>query len=154
MTIYLLAVAIGIIAGLRSMTAPAAVSWAANFGWLKVHGTPVAFLGNNITAYILSLLAIGELVADKLPRTPSRKTPGPFIGRIFAGALSGAAIGATGDSWIVGAALGAVGAVIGTLGGAAGRARLTVAFGRDLPAAIVEDVIAVGGAFAIVHFLA
>jgi uncharacterized membrane protein len=154
MTIYVLAVAIGIIAGLRSMTAPAAASWAANFGWLKVHGTPVAFLGNNVTAYILSVLAIGELVGDKLPRTPSRKTPGPFIGRIFAGALSGGAIGATGDSWMIGAALGAIGAVIGTLGGAAGRARLTVVFGKDLPAALVEDLIAVAGAFAIVHFFA
>ncbi len=152
MTIYLLAISIGIIAGLRSMTAPAAASWAAHFGWLKVAGTPVAFLGNDITAYILAVLAIGELVNDKLPRTPSRKTPGPFIGRIFAGALSGGAIGATGDSWIVGAALGAGGAVLGTLGGAAARARLTVAFGKDLPAALVEDFVAIVGAFGIVHF--
>jgi uncharacterized membrane protein len=152
MTIYLFAILIGIIAGLRSMTAPAAASWAASFGWLKVHGTPVAFLGYAWTPYIFGLLAIGELVSDKLPKTPSRKAPGPFIGRIFTGALSGAAIGASGGSWMVGALAGAVGAVIGTLGGAEARRRLAIAFGKDLPAALLEDVVAIGGAIAIVHF--
>ena len=151
MTIYVLAVLIGIIAGLRSITAPAAASWAATLGWLKVHGTPAAFLANPWTPYVLTVLAVGELINDKLPRTPSRKMAGPFIGRIFTGALSGAAIGATGGEWMFGAGAGAVGAVIGTLGGAAARARLTVAFGKDLSAALLEDLVAVGGAFAIVH---
>lgn len=152
--LYVFAILIGIIAGLRSMTAPAAASWAASWGWLKVSGTPLAFLGYAATPYILGLLAIGELVGDKLPKTPSRKTPGPFIGRIVTGAMSGAAIGASGGSWIVGAVAGAVGGVIGTLGGAAARGKLAAAFGKDLPAALVEDFVAVAGAFAIVHFAA
>ena len=154
MTLYVLAVLIGVVAGLRSITAPAAASWAATLGWLKVRGTPAGFLANQWTPYVLTALALGEIVIDKLPRTPSRKAPGPFIGRIFTGALSGAAIGATGGDWTIGAGAGAVGAVIGTLGGAEARRRLTIAFGKDLSAALVEDFVAVAGAFAIVHYFA
>ncbi|HEX4163902.1 MAG TPA: hypothetical protein VHZ55_00375, partial [Bryobacteraceae bacterium] len=32
-----------------------------------------AFLGSAVTPYIVSLLAIGELVTDKLPKTPGRR---------------------------------------------------------------------------------
>ena len=64
---------IGVIAGLRSLTAPAIVSWAARLGWLHLENTWLAFLGYAATPYILSILAFGELVADKLPKTPSRK---------------------------------------------------------------------------------
>jgi uncharacterized membrane protein len=46
--------------------------------------------------------------------------------------------------------LGAIGAVIGTLGGRALRARLAAALGGDRPAALIEDVIAIGGAALIV----
>src|SRR6202795_855296 len=94
MSLYVLAFLIGVVAGLRSMTAPAVVSWAARLGWLHVENTGLAFLGFTFTPYILSVLAIGELIADKLPKTPSRKTPGPFIGRIVTGAFCGAALGA------------------------------------------------------------
>src|SRR5258705_2728145 len=94
MSWYIWAFLIGVIAGLRSMTAPAVVSWAARMGWLNLENTPLAFLGYALTPYIFTVLAIGELIAEKLPKTPSRKTPGPFIGRIVTGALSGAALGA------------------------------------------------------------
>src|SRR5260370_8374971 len=95
MSIYVLAFLIGVIAGLRSMTAPAVVSWAAHLGWLHLENTPLAFLGSRYVPCILSVLAIGELIADKLPKTPSRKTPGPFAARILTGALSGAPLGAS-----------------------------------------------------------
>src|SRR5437660_4564112 len=95
MSTYVLAFLIGIAAGLRSMTAPAAVSWAARLGWLHLENTWLAFLGFAYTPYILSALAIGELIADKLPKTPSRKSPMGFIARIVSGALCGAAVGAT-----------------------------------------------------------
>jgi len=101
-TTYLLAFLIGVIAGLRAMTAPAVVSWAARLGWLQVENTWLAFLGYAATPYIFSVLAIGELIADKLPNTPSRKAPPGFIARIVTGGLSGAAIGATSASWVVG----------------------------------------------------
>src|ERR1700722_3225347 len=78
MSVYALAFLIGVVAGLRSMTAPAVVSWAARLGWLHLENTWLAFLGAAITPYILSLAALGELINTKLPKTPSRKTPVPF----------------------------------------------------------------------------
>ena len=49
---------------------------------------------------------------------------------------------------------GIIGAVVGTYGGAAVRGRLAAAFGKDLPAALIEDVVAVGGALLIVASVA
>lgn len=148
--ILLLALLIGVIAGLRAMTAPAAVSWGAHLGALNLGGTWLAFLGYAWTPWILTLLAIGELITDQLPSTPSRTVPIQFGTRILTGALCGAAIGATGGSLAIGAVAGGIGAIIGTLGGRAGRAKLAAAFGKDRPAAIIEDVVAIGGALLIV----
>jgi len=151
---YVLAILIGVISGLRAMTAPAAVSWAAAFGWLPVEGTWLAFLGYKWTPYIFTALAAVELVTDQLPSTPSRKVPMQFGTRIVLGALSGAAIGTAEGSIAVGALCGIVGAILGTLGGAAVRARLAAAFGKDLPAALIEDAVAIIGAILIVRSLA
>ena len=124
------ALLVGVIAGLRAMIAPAAVSWAAFFGFLGLEESWLAFLGYRFTPWILTLLALIELVTDQLPSTPSRKVPVQFATRIIMGALAGGAIGAAGGSVIVGLAAGAVGAVIGTLGGAALRARLAMVLER------------------------
>ncbi|MDR3372456.1 MAG: DUF4126 domain-containing protein [Ancalomicrobiaceae bacterium] len=148
--ILLAAFLIGIIAGLRAMTAPAAVAWAASLGWFNVSQSALAFMGYRWTPWIFTLLALAELVTDQLPSTPSRKVPMQFGGRIATGALAGATIGAAGGMLLVGLVVGVIGAVIGTLGGAATRARLAAAFERDLPAALVEDIAAVGGALLIV----
>ena len=152
-TTLLLSVLIGIIAGLRSMTAPAAVSWAARAGWLNLTSTGLAFLGSALTPWILTALALAELVADKLPTTPSRKAPPGFGARIVTGAFSGAALGAAGGSLVTGAIAGAIGAVIGTFAGHASRARLAASFGRDRPAALIEDAVAIGGALLIMAAL-
>jgi len=149
----LLALLIGVIAGLRAMTAPAVVSWAAHLGMLHVEGSWMAFLGYAWMPWVLTLFAVGELITDQLPTTPSRTVPVQFGTRILTGALSGAAIGFAGGSWIVGAVAGAVGAVIGTLGGRTARGKLAAAFGKDTPAAVIEDLIAIGGAVAIVAVL-
>ena len=147
MSTYVLAFLIGAVAGLRSMTAPAAVSWGTRLGWLHLENTWLAFLGSSITPYILSVLAIGELINDKLPKTPSRKTPVPFAARVAMGALCGAAFGAPSQTSIGGALAGALGAVAGTLGGYELRMRLVRAIGgKDLPIALLEDVIAIGAA--------
>lgn len=147
--IFLLALLIGVVAGLRAMLAPAAISWAAQLGVINLSGTWLAFLGYHWTPWTLSVAAIAELVTDQLPSTPSRKVPPQFGARIVMGALSGAAIAAPSGAWIGGAAAGIVGAVAGTLGGATARARLAAAFGKDRPAAIVEDAVALLGAVAI-----
>ena len=144
---------IGVVAGLRTFTAPAAVSWAAHLGWLHLEGSPLAFFGYAITPWIFTILALVELVGDQLPSTPSRKVPMQFGARIVSGALCGAAVGLSAGSWIVGLIAGIVGAVAGTLGGHEARRRLAGMFGKDLPAALIEDAIAILAALWIVASL-
>lgn len=123
----------------------------AKLGWLHVENTWLAFLGYAATPYILSVLAIGEIINDKFPKTPSRKAPPSFIFRIIVGGISGAAIGASNQMMVGGLLAGAVGAVAGTLGGYEFRSRLVKAIGgNDMPIALLEDAIAVGAAFFIV----
>lgn len=145
-----LAFLIGVVAGLRALTAPAAVAWGAALGWFDVSQTPLTFMGYRWTPWIFTLLAIVELVTDQLPSTPSRKVPMQFGARLIMGALSGATIGAAGGSLIGGLVTGILGAVAGTLGGAAARGRLASLFQRDPPAAILEDAVAIVGAILIV----
>ncbi len=147
MSVFVLAFLIGLVAGLRVMTAAMAVSWAARLGWLHLEGTPLAFLGAAVTPWIFTVAALGELVNDKLPKTGSRKSPPQFIGRLLMGALCGAAVGASGGSLAGGLVAGVVGAVAGTLGGYEFRSRLARAAGKDLPIALLEDVLAVALAF-------
>lgn len=134
------------------MTAPAAVAWGTRLGWLRLSDTPLAFLGTAPAAYILAVVMVAELVTDKLPFTPSRTRPGPFAGRIISGALSGAALAAgTGESLTLGVLLGALGAVLGTLGGY--RARVGLVSSLKVPdyvVALAEDATAVGVGFLIV----
>jgi uncharacterized membrane protein len=150
MSMFVLAFLIGVFAGLRALTPAAATSWAASFGWLNLENTWLAFMGFAYTPYILSFLAIGELITDKLPKTPSRKMPMAFGARIAIGALCGGAIGTTGVSLIGGLVAGMIGAVAGTLGGAELRGRLARMIGKDLPAALIEDALAIGGAILVV----
>ncbi|EJZ19114.1 DUF4126 family protein (plasmid) [Rhizobium sp. Pop5] len=150
----LLGLLIGVISGLRTMTAPAAVAWGAALGWFDVSQTPLAFMGYRWTPWIFTVLAVVELIADQLPSTPSRKVPMQFGARIVSGALSGATIGAASGLLFGGLIAGVIGAVIGTYGGAAVRGKLAASFGKDLPAALIEDAVAVIGAVLIVGAVA
>ncbi len=141
--LYLLALLIGIVAGLRAMMAPAAVAWGAYLGWLPAAGTWAGFMGHWIAVAVFTILALVELVTDQLPSTPSRKVPQQFGARLASGAFAGAVIGTVGGAPIAGLVAGVIGAVIGTYGGAAVRARLAASFGRDLPAALIEDAVAI-----------
>jgi uncharacterized membrane protein len=153
MTGLVLPLLIGVMAGLRAMTAPAAVSWAARLGWLDVASTPLGFLGYGVTPWVLTALALGELVTDQLPSTPSRTVPVQFGTRLLVGGLCGAAIGISGGALVIGTLAGIGGAIIGTLGGRAFRARLASAFGSDRPAAFIEDAVAIVGSLLIVAAL-
>jgi uncharacterized membrane protein len=148
--VLLLALLIGILAGLRAMTAPAVVSWAAYLGWINLGDSWLSFLGHWITPWIFTVLAIVELVTDQLPSTPSRTVPMQFGARIVMGALTGAAVGVSGGMLVGGLIAGIVGAIIGTLGGKAVRARLAASFGQDRPAAFIEDAVAIIGGLLIV----
>lgn len=149
--IYVLFLILGITAGLRAVTPLAAVSIGAYLGWIDLTGTWAAFAGNIITAVILGLAAIAELVTDQLPQTPSRKVPQQFGARVVTGALAGTVLGLATGAWIPGLILGAIGAVLGTLGGYEARRWLARALGRDLPAALIEDVVAVVVALVVVY---
>ena len=147
--IYILGLLMGVVAGLRAMIPAAAVSWAAYLGLLKLDGTWLSFLGSIWAVIILTVLALAELVTDQLPSTPSRKVPQQFGARLIIGAVAGIAIAGSAGP-LLGALAGLVGAGIGTYGGAALRGRLAAQFGRDPPAAFIEDAIAMVGAALIV----
>src|SRR4051812_1206562 len=85
----LFAFLIGLLNGLRSFTAPAATAWAARLGWLKLD-SPLSLVGSLPAVLILTVLALGELVADKLPKTPSRTGALGLSARVVMGALTGA----------------------------------------------------------------
>lgn len=146
-TVLALAFAIGLIAGLRSMTAPAAVSWAAHLKWLDLQHSYLAFLGSTVAVYILTAGAIVELVMDKLPKTPSRKEPVGLIARFVLGGLSGAALcAAASQSAVLGAVLGGVGGVAGGFAGYELRKRVVKALNvPDFVVAVIEDAVAIGG---------
>lgn len=140
---------IGVVAGLRSMTAPAVVAWAAYLGWINIHGSPVAFVGSMWAVGIFTLLAVGELVADKLPTTPSRTAPFGLGARVVTGALSGACFAVAGDAslWL-GALAGAAGGIAGAFAGHRARVGLVRSLQvPDFAIAIPEDLIAIGLGF-------
>jgi uncharacterized membrane protein len=148
----LLALGIGIVAGLRALTAPAVVSWAAHLGWLHLEGTPLAFMGSTIAVAIFTVLALVEYVTDQLPKTPPRTAPPGLIARLVTGALSGACLALSGGaSLLAGVVLGAIGAVIGAFGGYKARTGLVRALNvKDIFIAIPEDLVAIGLGFLIV----
>jgi uncharacterized membrane protein len=148
--VIVLAALIGVIAGLRALTAPAVVAWAAFLGWIDVDGKWSQWVAHPITVTVLTIFLLVELVTDQLPKTPSRRTPPQFITRLLTGAFAGAVIGSASHHTFIGLGAGIIGAVLGTLGGAEARSRLAAANGgKDRPVAIGEDIVAVGGGFLI-----
>lgn len=136
-------VLLGVVTGMRTMTGMAVVCWAAWLGWLPEHGWALwsAYL---VSAVVFSVLALGEYIGDTLPRTPSRKDPGPTVARLVFGALVGALAANSILQPVAGGILaGVIGAAIGTWGGYAVRAWGGRTLGRDLPAALAESTAAV-----------
>lgn len=150
--VLVFAFAIGVIAGLRSMTAPAVICWAAYWKWLELGQSPLSFLGSTAATYIFTAGAIVELIVDKLPKTPRRTEALGLIARLALGGLSGAALcAAANQNLVIGALLGAVGGVAGGFGGYAARRRLGSSLKvPDLVVALLEDAVAIGVGFFIV----
>jgi uncharacterized membrane protein len=146
--VLLLAFGIGLIAGLRSLTAPAVVAWAAHRGWLNLHGTSLSFMGSTAAVAIFTILGVVELVADQLPSTPARTKLTGLTARILLGGLSGASIAlAAGQSAALGACLGAAGGVVGAFVGYQLRTGLVRALKvPDFVIAVLEDLVAIAGA--------
>jgi uncharacterized membrane protein len=150
--VFFLVFLIGVVAGLRSFTAPAVVAFAAHRNWINVHGTPLSFMSSTAALIIFVLFALVELVTDQLPSTPPR-TKGPgLIARILLGGLAGATLaGSEGLGAAFGLILGILGALAGTYGGYEARTRLVKALKvPDVLIACLEDAIAIGGGLFIV----
>ena len=147
----LFAFLIGLFAGLRSLTPPAAVAWAVYLGWLTLTRR-LSLIGSLPALIILSLLAIIEVMVDKLPNTPNRTAPVGLIARIVTGGFTGACISLGGGrSAYVGAALGVIGGIVGCFGGYQARTRLVKSLRQpDFNIALLEDLIAIGGSLFIV----
>lgn len=149
---FLLSFLLGFVDGLRSLTAPAIVCWAAHLGWLHLAGTKFAFVDHRSALLVFTLLAVIELVVDKLPNTPARTAPVGLIARIVLGGASGLAL-ATGAGISVSLAgvIASLGAIAGAFAGY--HIRRAVVFRAHLPGfvvAIAEDAIAIVGGFLIV----
>ena len=147
----LFAFLIGLFAGLRSLTPPAAVAWAVYLGWLAL-ARPLSLVGSLPAVIILSVLAITEIIFDKLPNTPNRTAPPGLIGRIVTGGFTGACVSlGGGKSAYVGAGLGVIGGIVGCFGGYRVRARIVKSLRQpDFNIALIEDLIAIGGSLFIV----
>ena len=147
--IILLAGLMGAVAGLRALTAPAVVAWAAMLGWINLDGTWASWIGHPMLVTLLTILAVIELITDQLTKTPNRTSALQFSVRLITGGFAGAALAtAWGHPW-AGAGAGVVGAVLGTMGGFELRRKLSDKVGIDLPVALTEDVVAVLGGFTI-----
>jgi uncharacterized membrane protein len=150
--VLLLALLIGVVAGLRAFTAPAVLAWAAMLHWINLDGTWASWMGHWATVAVLTVVAVAELISDKMPTLPSRKSAPQFLTRLATGAFSGAVLGtAWGYKWgSLGAAL--IGAVLGTLGGYAARTSLVAANGgKDRPVALGEDIFAAVAGIAVAY---
>lgn len=141
----LLMFGIGITAGLRTMTAPAAVAWATCLGWIHLAGSHLVLMGSTWVVALCTIGALIEYVVDLLPSTPARTTMGPLAARIVTSILSGAciAVGVGMPVWL-GVFIAPVGAVTGAYAGQRLRAGL-VRYLRvpDAAIAINEDLVAV-----------
>ena len=139
--IYVLLFLIGVAAGHRAGIPLAALAIGAWLGWIDLSGSWAAFAGNIITVIILVLLALAEAWRDKQPGTGSRLEVPSLVVRTVVGALSGAVLGIPSGNLVAGIILGAIGAIAGTYEGYYVRGFMAKRFGRDLPAALLEDVL-------------
>ncbi len=143
---WLLAIPLlGLTTGLRSLTPMAVLCWYAWLEYLPVSGSWAEWTGRLSVAIIFTVLAVGELVADKLPRTPNRISPGPLLVRLILGGLVGSIAATAMDGpGIEGVLLGVVGALLGAFAGFMVRRDLVEKIGcKDWHIAIVEDLIAI-----------
>lgn len=132
---------LGLCTGCRTMTPIALICWYAHFGYLPVSGTWAFWAASPIAVWVFTLLAIGEYIGDKLPKTPSRISAFPFIARLCFGGLVGRIVAtALNGSLMEGVLLGVVGAALGAFAGYHLRHSLVKRTGwPDWRVAVIED---------------
>lgn len=141
------ALTMGITAGLRSMMPLAMLALRRDQapGGARWENWPV--LKSGLGRGILVAAGAGELVADKLPATPSRLMPLPLLGRMTLGGVAGAAIGSEApeaEPVLVGTIFGIIGGALGSYAGYYIRQAVVKKTGLpDLVIALGEDALAV-----------
>ncbi|KAA5612641.1 hypothetical protein F1189_08810 [Rhodovastum atsumiense] len=135
---------IGFVAGLRSMTACAALSQAAARGQARLTWIP----GGGATRGLLTAAALAEMAGDKMPFAPDRRILPSFLARLAIGAAGGAALAGRDASLPAGGLAGIAGAATGTLLGRAARGGVTGS-GANWGRALAEDAVAAGLAAAL-----
>jgi uncharacterized membrane protein len=146
---------LGLATGLRTMTPIAVICWYAYIGYLPVGGTWATWTARLSVAILFTVLAVGELIGDKLPKTPNRISPAPLLARLTFGGLCGS-IAATAISGpgIEGVLLGVLGALLGAFGGFMVRRHLRERFEcDDWKVAVCEDATAILFAIFALHVI-
>ena len=135
----------GIAAGLRSMTGPALLSQHLSERPMWELDSPAErMLAHPAAQILLGLGALGELVGDKLPGTPSRLEPRSLAFRAICGAIGGGVLMQRARKPpLLGAALGALGAVGGASAGYHMRQAITRQGVPDAAVALVEDLLTI-----------
>ncbi|SDF77924.1 DUF4126 family protein [Terriglobus roseus] len=151
----LLVALLGGCSGLRTFTPLAVLCW---FAWRNViHFSGWRnFTASLITVIIVTVIALGELINDKLPKTPSRLIPPQQIARMTAAGFVGLLVAQPLLlSPILAIVTGAIGAVVGTYTGWFVRSRTVAALKcPDLPIALLEDAVAIGLSITFLHLIA
>ncbi len=134
---------LGVVTGMRSMTAIAALVWAVWLGLIPEQGW-ATWAAHLVVVILFTIFALGEYIVDTLPKTPRRTELGPALVRVVVGALVGAMAAAAIDEPVAGGIIfGAGGAIIGTWGGFFVRMTVARVLRHDLPAALLESASAI-----------
>lgn len=142
------AAGLGFVTGMRSMLGLRMLAASARDGAFDDREGPFfRALRSRMALPVLTTLATGEFLADKLPGAPDRTDAAPLGARVVLGALVGGLVGARGENpgaRILGAVLGAAAAAAGAYAG--NRARTWMKRHTSIAgplAAVIEDGIAV-----------
>jgi len=149
-----LAIGMGAVAGLRPMTAYAVVAWSLKRRWISRRSSPFGRIISANASKTLAKIAMSELIADKLPFTPSRLKVAPLASRVVSGVICGATIQSARERAVAtGAILGGLASIAAAFAGYRARRRLSQDL-PDLAVALMEDALALGGGVVIAAWAA
>ena len=136
---------LGFLTGARTLTPIAVLCWFSVAGHMEVHRSWPFWTTKLITAVIFSVLALGEYIGDKLPKTPARTSAFPLIARICFGGLVGAICAESLHGIALeGILLGVIAAAIGAFVTFHLRQHLVQSNGYpDFPIAVSEDALTI-----------
>jgi uncharacterized membrane protein len=139
----------GLVAGMRSMTPIAVISWAARRNLPSSQTPPLSILSSPAVSKVTLALAAAELLGDKMRSAPDRIIVPGILARVATGAIAGAAVAPRQDRPL-GAVLGATVAV--------GAAYLTfrlrkyaIRNGGQTSTGLIEDAVALSAALWVAH---